>query len=606
LKNTILLQARYYFFWILFFLLARAIFIVYHLKAFAPIPLKTILLTFFHGLSLDLSAAGYLSILPFLLFSLTSLFSHPSFFKIIRIYTLILSISLAFVVTADSELFTAWGFRMDNTVIRYLLTPAEALASALSSPLLVLMIIWILTATGSWFLFKKLFPDTRPDRNIPAGLLGILTTAALILPVRGGLQLVPINESTAYFSSNDLANQTALNVFWNFSHSLIETYDDRNPYLFYPEDKAEKLTRSLYLPADCRYKSVLKTATPNVLLIIWESFTAKTLLPYYGKTIIPHFQRYIKEGIYFNNLYASGDRSDKGLVAILSGYPSSPVKSIINNPSKSAKLQCLGTDLKNKGYANSFYYGGEPEFANIKTFLFHHNIYRIISKQDFDKSSWNSKWGAHDGEVFERLYKDLNHQHPPFFTTLFTLSSHEPFEIPMAPLLPPDSRDHLFLNAHHYTDQCLGNFLDKAKNTKWWDNTLIIIVADHGHALPGGAFADHGPEDFKVPMLWLGGALNIKDTVISTLGSQTDIARTLTSQLNIENPAYRFSKNMFCRKAKPFAFYAFNNGFGYLEDSSAVLYHNLSGTIGYQKGDSSILSNGKAYLQSIAEDYLNK
>ncbi|MCR6720928.1 MAG: sulfatase-like hydrolase/transferase [Chitinophagaceae bacterium] len=141
----------------------------------------------------------------------------------------------------------------------------------------------------------------------------------------------------------------------------------------------------------------------------------------------PRFNQLLNEGIYFDNLYASGDRTNKGVPAVLSGYPAMPNTTIIHNPAKSAKLNTLTQELAAKGYTTSFIYGGEPEFANIKSYLVHAGFNTILGRNDFSEKDMNSKWGAHDGVVMERVMKELEQQTSPFFTTWLTLSSHEPF-----------------------------------------------------------------------------------------------------------------------------------------------------------------------------------
>lgn len=558
-----------------------------------------------------MSMAAYFSLLPFLLLSIATKGTWSIVRRIIAIYSITLLILVGFMTVVDAELFAAWGFHLDTTFLNYLATPKEALSSAISSPLVLLLCIWILLSAVSVWAFRRLILkyNFHSKNSIIQVAVGLLLTAALIIPVRGGFQVVPINESAAYFSSNNLLNQAALNVVWNFIHTSLERYDETQPYRFMDKKEADDLVKNLYQTgSEKKERTVINTSKPNIILIIWESFTAKSLLDYGGKKITPHFQKYAHEGIYFSNVYASGDRSDKGLVAILSGFPASPLKSIIIVPSKSAKLPCLSNDLGDAGYYNTFFYGGEPEFANMKPFLFNHKFDRIVSKENFDRKYWNSKWGTHDEYVFERLKEESDKAVQPFFNVMFTLSSHEPFDIPIPPLLPPDSKDNLFLNSLHYTDQCLGHFLDQAKQSSWWKNTLIIIVADHGSPMPGGGYAAKGIEEFKIPVLWLGGALSVKDTVISNTLSQTDIAATLLTQLHLPHIHYPYSRNMLDKDGRPFAFYTFNNGFGYVQDISSILYRIGSDTFlaSPQADSASLLKTGKAYLQHSFKDYLDK
>ena len=325
-----------------------------------------------------------------------------------------------------------------------------------------------------------------------------------------------------------------------------------------------------------------------------------------GDAITPNFNALKKEGLYFSNIYASGDRTEKGLPAILSGYPAQPITSIITEPNKSAKLPVLSKDFGDNGYSTAFYYGGETDFANIKSYLYAADFQRIVSKQDFDKKDWNSKWGAHDGIVYQKFLEEHAKINQPFFSTLLTLSSHEPFEVPMETKFKGDDEETQFMNAMYYADQSLGSFIAEAKKQAWWQNTLVIIIADHGHPIP---LTRNKIDDFKIPMLWLGGVLEKTNIEYKQVASQIDIASTLLKQLGMNSYTYNWSKNIFDKKTKPWAFFTFNNGYGFVEEKqNSIVFDNIgqkniqkSGNITPKDQDLS-----KALMQRMFQDYLDK
>lgn len=553
---------------------------------------------------------AYISALPFLLIALSAFSSKRIMLKIIQVYSIILICLISLLTIVDAELYSFWGFKVDATIFRYISTPKEMVASTLSSPLVLLVTLLLgLVVLSSLILDKIISSTSFAKSNFATFLITLCITIALAIPIRGGFQLTPVNESAVYFSSYNLANQTAVNIFWNFMHSILEkSYETNNPFVFLEGDKAATTINELYkMPSDNKVRLV-KGEKPNVIFIIWESFTSKALDTFQGKVVTPNFYDLKKEGIYFNNIYASGDRSEKGLVAILSGYPAQPITSIINNPAKSAKLPAISNVLSNQGYNTSFIYGGELEFANIKSYLLNKNFQTVIGIDSFPKEHHNSKWGAHDEYVLDKTLNFVSKSKPPFFSSVFTLSSHEPFEVPIKPLLNGNEKDILFLNSHHYTDKCIGDFIAKAKRTKWWDNTLIVIISDHGHPLPGGNFAAHGPEEFKIPMLWLGGALNKRDTIIEEIGSQTDLAATLLGQMNIGKEEFKFSRDLSIPSEKPFAYYSFNNGFGFITKDKVFVHDNVSKSVIFSHGEikEDDLTLGRSYLQFSFQDYVNK
>lgn len=603
---------RYLVFWLFYFVIIRAVFITYHGKPFAEEDSGTILATFVHGFRMDLSMAAYFCLFPFLLISLAVFgIQVQKLLTVIRYYTYFLLGILSFLTVVDMELFSFWGYRLDGTPLKYLNTPGEMLASSLSSPWYILIPVMVLLFMVSIYMYRKLLHtlpyETLQSGKMPAVSFGVLSfvIALLVVPIRGGFQQIPMNESTVYFSSSNLVNQATVNFPWSFVHSLLEkSYSDENPYEYGDDVTAAKLVKELYTNGADTASYLSDTSKTNVLIILWESFTAKADVD----SVTPEFNKLKKEGLFFSNLYGTGDRSDKGIVGVLSGYPALPVPSIILNPNKSLKLPSLTGNFVSRGYNSAFYYGGELAFANMNTYLTQHNFKRMVSIQNFDKKDMNSKWGAHDEVVFRRLRTELDTMKPPFFSMIFTLSSHEPFEIPTEPKFKGMEKETMFLNSLHYTDQCLGNFIREAEKTSWWKNTLVIVIADHGHVLPGSYYASHKRSEFKIPMLWLGGALTKKNLVIDKIASQTDLAATLNAAFGRKDSSFTFSRNILSPNYQQSAYYAFNDGFGFVTPEGYFLYDNISKTIIDQEGAVSeqMILQGKAFQQMTYRDYLNK
>jgi phosphoglycerol transferase MdoB-like AlkP superfamily enzyme len=226
----------------------------------------------------------------------------------------------------------------------------------------------------------------------------------------------------------------------------------------------------------------------------------------------------------------------------------------------------------------------------------------ITEDDNFDQSIDNSKWGVADHYVFDRLLQESDSARNPFFKVMLSLSSHEPFEVPMERVIKGNDEQSLFLNSCFYTDKSLGAFIDQAKKTNWWKNTLIIVTADHGHRFPHTEELKD-KERFQIPMLWLGGAISKKDTVIQTISGQTDMANTLLSQVGKVEPSYAFSKNILDARVIPFAVYVFNNGFGYIDPVGETIYDFDYKSYIKQDNNAEGILAGKAYMQSLFNDY---
>jgi len=238
----------------------------------------------------------------------------------------------------------------------------------------------------------------------------------------------------------------------------------------------------------------------------------------------------------------------------------------------------------------------------MESYLTNAGFDHITQDADFASDLDNSKWGVADHYVFNQLLQECDTTTKSFFDVLLTLSSHEPFEVPMPPVFEGNDESTKFLNACYYTDKSLGEFIREAKKKAWWSNTLLIITADHGHRFPHPVELKD-KERFKIPMLWLGGALSKKDTVIETFGGQTDIANTLLGQFGSSSSAFTFSKNLMASDVQSFALYIFNNGFGYTSPHQENVYDFDLRNYLKQEGDENDLPYGKAYLQKLFLDY---
>lgn len=534
--------------------------------------------------------------------------------KIVRtgilVYTSFWIILLAFAYTVDAELFSFWGFRLDNTIFRYTGTPAEMLGSTMSSPLWLLLPFFFIASYVGFKAFKKqYFNYTFTHLKFWQVPIALFLAALLVIPIRGGLQQIPNNESIAYYSTIPILNQAALNPAWTLARSVIEQNGpDLERYRFFESSQAESIVQKQLASCIANDSTPLSTRRPNIILIVWESLTAKVL----NDTVTPGLNKLKDEGIYFSNLYASGDRSDKGLVALLSAYPAQPDYSIMTEPGKSRKLPFITQQLKAAGYNTGYIYGGELEFANMRSYMNYNGFDEIQGKFDFPEESWGAKWGAHDQFTYNRLLERTNEQSKkdaPFFYTIFTLSSHEPFDVPGKPALTGSSKTVQFKNSHHYADSCFADFIQKAKQQAWWKNTWIIVVGDHGHVLPGHEYATHAPSEFHTPMVWLGGAINQK-TVIANTYSQINIAPTIADYLHLKPGAFTFSKpiNLSDTSQYPIC-YSYNDGFACLYNNELFSMYGLNNRqITDKKGlfRPEDLTYAQAFLQVLMEDFYKK
>jgi phosphoglycerol transferase MdoB-like AlkP superfamily enzyme len=614
MRPRILFIIKYWLCWILLFEVARLFFYLCNTGLAKSITFSELLKSLWYGSSMDISMAAYIT-LPVGLFILAGIFL--SFFQkplVYRIYTGIVLFFVLLLIGVDINVFKAWGYRIDASPLKYLSNPKEAWASVSNLPVAWILLGFLVAFLSLLFLSEKFIKTELRKMKIARprwlqALIILLLLGAFIIPIRGGFQLAPLNQSTVYFSANNFVNQASINAPWNFMHSLSHnTESKKNPFLYLEPKEAQAIRDSLFV-SGLQTDTILKMTPgikPNVILIVWESFTEKaTHIKQGGIEITPGFNELKKEGIYFSNIYGSGDRTDKGIVAVLSGYPAQPTTSIVKTPVKASKLPMLSKELAANGYNTSFYYGGELEFANMKAYLLGGNFKKYTSKNDFDEKDQNSKWGAHDGVVMNKVIDGLNKETAPFFSTWLTLSSHEPFETPLAPVIKGNDDVSLFLNSLHYTDQVVYDFIKQAQKQSWWANTLVLITADHGHRLP---YTGKKIDDFKIPVLFLGGALRQTGITKANTASQVDIASTILTQLGLPSKDFTWSRNMLAKQAPQWAYFCFNNGYGFVQPDNYFIFDNVGKKAIESSGvlSQADTAKGKAIQQLSFGDYLSK
>lgn len=607
MKSRLSFFLRYFVFWLSIFLFFKLTFILYHIQKFESLSVSDFLGIFVHGFKHDLSVSSYLLVIPTLLLILLSVFRKKIFLTIINVYTLILFIVVALLLVIDHELYNYWGFRLDDSFLQYISTPKEMLASlGLISYLFLFLLIVVLYFLG-YRLFYKRWVTRGADEMFKGTWISapvfLLFVPVLFLFMRGGLSTGTLNTGTVYFHKDIMVNHSAINPVWNFLYAITKRSKLNYSVDFFDIEKEKNILKMFNYPGSDSIK-VLSTPEPNIILIILESFGGSVIKEISGPDgVSPNISKYMHEGIFFSNIYASGTLSDRGLAAILSGYPALPVTCVIHYENKTQNLPGISKSLENYNYESRFLYGGDIDFAHIKGYLLNICYDQVIDHKDFPKSAYYSKWGVPDHMVFERLLEESNKASQPFFHTYFTLSSHEPFEVPMETVIEGSSRQEKYYNSVYYTDKSLGEFIEKAKKQAWWDNTLVILVADHGAR--SGTKNHYDKKRFQIPMIWLGGALQVKDTIIDTYGSQTDISTTLLNQMDINTDEYLFGNDLFNTGAKSYAYYTSHNGFSIVSDSLYLFYDLNNNSYLEETGVKNEYEYdlGKAYLQNLLRDF---
>lgn len=591
------------------------------------VPFSQWLQVAWHGLPLDLSLAGYLTAIPALLTVATVWTVSRVVRRMMSWYFWVVSFLMAFVFVLDTGLYPYWGFKLDTTPFFYFFTsPADAMASV-SLPVVMLAVVMISFFTVFyyymlWLMPLKLARLRSADRilnPVPATVVMLLLTGLLFIPIRGGFTVSTMNVGKVYFSPNPALNHAATNPMFSLMESLARRNDFVDRYRFMDDVDASwtfsqmtdpSATGSTVEAADSLVSDtipqLLNTSRPDILFIILESFSNHLMGELGGDApVAVCLDSLSREGVLFTNFFANSFRTDRGLVSILSGYPAQPTTSIMKYPRKTQNLPSIAKSLKGAGYDTRYYYGGDADFTNMRSYLVSAGFDTIVSDVDFPVKDRLSKWGVHDHLVFSRLLSDiksdtLRHGALPRYTVLQTSSSHEPFEVPYAKL------DNPRLNAFAYTDSCVGAFVDEFRKLPQWDSTLIVLVPDHLGAYPEG-ISNFTVDRYRIPLILAGGAVK-SPVCVDTYGSQHDLAATLLGQLGLSHFDFRFSKDMLDPRSPHFAFFTVPDAFGLVDEENALIYDCQAGTPVVDEGPDPgrNLERGKAYLQKLYDDISNR
>ena len=586
-----------------------------------------------HGLPLDLSMAGYLSVIPGFLSIAVVWLKRDLVKPIMNIYFIIASFFITCSFLLNASLYPYWKYPLDSTPLFYFFTsPADAIASVSIWQVILSIVILIVLTIGVWFTLRmrgekrqqysryaygygglgsgkrNRFDDFDRHRGRTSIIL-LLLTGLLFLPIRGGITVSTMNTGQAYYSQNAYLNHSAVNPLFSLLESITHQEDFASQYRFMKDKEADKIFATMTSTSDentypLLNEATFKKGTPDILIVIMESF-ASDIMPSMGsyKDVAVCLDSIAQQSILFTRFYANSFRTDRGMVSILSGYPAQPTTSIMRYPRKTSQLPSIARNLaKYKNYKTTYYYGGDADFCNMRSYLVSQGYQHIISDANFPIEDKLSKWGVPDHILAARMMEDIKAQQNekrPMLRILQTSSSHEPFEVPYHRL--KDKR----LNAFAYTDSVMGAIVREYRKLPRWKNTLIVFVPDHVGGYKEN-LNDHDRSRYQIPLILAGGAIS-HPMKVGIIGSQHDIAATLLGQLGVEHREFTFSKNMMSDATPKFAFFAVNDAFGIVSEENSLIYDNRAKRIVYDKGEKGFnLKRGQAYLQKLYDDLAKK
>ena len=603
IKNIIPVQLkvlfRAYLSLVSLFALWRLIFLFFFLDDFDPGKYFLYLRSFMVALRLDSVVASLSLVLPALLIYLPRV-GWPSqiFQRMMNTYMVLVFTGISLLCGIDLEWFNEFGNHLNTMVLIYGTGGKEAYELIWKNyPLHIYLICWIVII----YLFYRLFTKSTASLqsqfpgNYPGRTLSFLTTAfILVVLARGGFQERPVNWGYAHFSQDNMANVLAQNCVYFLGRSVLEYSSEKDltrNVRHYDDETAKKIMADLSAANDRGRLDVSLPKplepSPNIMIIILESFVSENcnfLNPDLSENITPHLSRLSERGITFTRCFSNGIRSAYGIGALICSWPALPGGPIIYKVESSFEGNIAAQPmriLKELNYTNTFLYGGDANFDNMKGFAVSNGFDRVIDWNDafFSQNSGGTMWGKYDHYLFEKVLDVADLDENPFFITVFTTTNHDPFTVPenyRSKVKEFDTGSEKYDRAKNttaYVDLVINEFIEEAEKRDWFRNTIFVFTADHGLTVHR-SIRNH-PLNGHIPFIIYTDAGEWSVTV-DKIVSQVDIIPTIMDLIGEEDKLDRLFGNSGLRTGDGFAFRATDQQLQWIENG--WVYNELLGT----------------------------
>ncbi len=505
------------------------------------------------GIRADIIVMGLLLLLPVLLIPLASLRGLGKvWFQFSYFWCFGALVLLVFMELATPAFILQYDVRPNRLFIEYLKYPKEVLSTLWFGFRLPLVLGLVATLGLSWVM-RRIFRAGKCTLNSwSVGKTFGLWFIALLLVfagIRSTTEHRPANPALFAITSDAMVNSLVISSTYSVLYAIYNLKHEAHSSQMYGKLPLDQmLQRNLDWPWLNSYQfnnpnyptahwqqAVVKRAKPlNLVIVLQESLGATFVQSLGGLPVTPELEKLKQQGLWFEQLYATGTRSVRGIEAVVAGFPPTPAQSTVKLSNSQQHFTTLASILKAQGYQTQFIYGGEAHFDNMRSFFTGNGIDQIVDQSQMKKAVFTGSWGASDEDVFATAHQQLtalHQQNQPFFSLIFTSSNHEPFEFPDDRIDLYEEPKNRVNNAVKYADWAMGQFFNKAKQSAYWQDTLFLIVADHDNRVYGDNLIP--VEKFHIPGLILGA--DTKPEQLHTLASQIDLAPTLLSMMGISS-----------------------------------------------------------------------
>ena len=569
-----------------FYGLSRLIFLYFTFDQFPHIFEDGVLGALLQGIRFDLSSIAYLNIIFILLLVIPtkkrSLDAYQNTLKGLFVFFngLALSLNLADIVNVQ---FT--GKRMTADIVSFIFLGDDAtnLAGDFMKDYWVLFLLFfiLIFALNKSFSFiqKRQFFLHRSKITWQSYIVSLFCLLLTIVAMRGGAQLRPIKNIHASYYAQGKYVPLILNTPFSILSTLSEKGVQEKKYF------STELANS-YFNAEKSFHSD-SSLSKNIVLIVLESFAREYIGGYNSfEGYTPFLDSLMLKSTVCTNAYANGKKSIEGIPAVLSGIPALTEKPFILSQYGAQKGNSIASVLNKYGYNTSFYHGGHPgtmgfdAYAEIADF----NSYVDLSDYPTTQRDYDGKWGIAD-EPFLQFYKsDLDSKIEPFFSSVFTLSSHHPFTIPKEHIGKFPKGDIPMHECVAYSDYALKRFFDEAKKSSWYDNTIFIITADHTFKSTHKEYQNSNGL-YAIPLIIHEPLVN-EHSIITKTCQQADILPTVVDYLQLDTTLVCFGNSVL--DSSGFAVNYLNNIYQFFEagyllqfngEESLALYNTIEDSL---------------------------
>ncbi len=597
---------KYIISFLIVFLVGRLIFVLYNQADFSYTQdYSDLLRTFIWGIRMDLSMLSYLAVLLLPILFLYFQFQKSIFLKLFfTLWTFFVFIYFSIVI-GELPIYDEWHTKLNIKAISYLKNINEVWRTASVQDVLFTFIsvplLSLLSYFGLRYLFKNIhYKAVKWYYNVAILLISL---SFGFVGARGGFNEIPLSTSSVFHSKNRTLNMATMNSAWQLAYAYYKSnkYDDKARFKFYSQEQVEQQLKPLF-KASGKRMSILNTPRPNIILVLLESWSADLVDSLNRKyQLMPNWQEMKKESYTFDHCYASGAHSEEGILSVYAGFPSLANAYMMAFTEKNAKLPSIPKKLDQENYYQSFFFGGDLGYANIKSFFFQNPFDKVLDEKTFPKHKDKGRLGYHDNVLFELLEQEANAAPQPFFVGGFTCTTHSPFDMPMT-IKQYTSVDNAYLNSAHYADSCIGVFYRNIKQQEWFKNTLLVFVSDHSHGTP--LRRKYGsPEGHRIVLSFGGGALkdSLRGQINNRVLSQIDIPKIILNQMNINTDSFIYSRDVFDSLYQDFAYFSEKTCQAAITSEGSLFYY-----FGHKDYEINTLGEKADSIQAISRSMLQK